>query len=64
MPNTPCGAASGASAIAVGDVVAAEHDQIRLLSHQRGHGAADVVLRHELAAMDVGDEADPQPGER
>ena len=54
MPKTPCGAASGASAsadgldvvaIAPGDVVAAEDDEIGRSAHQRRHRVGDVVVR-------------------
>ena len=72
MPNTPCGAESGArasadrrdvTAILQRHVVAAEHDEVGPLAHQRGDGVRDVFVRDPETAMHVGDETDPQSGE-
>jgi len=50
--------------VAVGDVIAAEHDEIRPLAREGGHRASDVDVRHPAAAVDVGEKPDPHAGER
>jgi hypothetical protein len=50
--------------IAPGHVVAAEHDEIRPFVHQGRDRARDVVVRHEAAAMHVGDQANAQSRQR
>ena len=70
---TPCGADSRASASAAGlhvaviaprDVVAAEHDEIGPLRHQHVDGGRHQLVRHRLAAMEVGQHAEAQPAQR
>ena len=51
-------------AIAVGDVVAAEHRQIGPRIGEKTDRARHMVGRHRVAVMNVGDEPDAQPVER
>ena len=51
-------------AVAPGDVIAAEHDEVGLGGHQQSHAAIDVVGGYPLAAMDVGEESDPKSRQR
>jgi hypothetical protein len=54
----------GAPDVGVGDVVAAEHDEIRLCFEQQCHGPVDVGVGHGGAGVHVGDEAYAQAVER
>ena len=51
LPVSPC------------HIVAAEDNQIRLFRHQLRHGVRDVVVGHPAAAMNIRQQADPQPDE-
>src|SRR6266851_5263236 len=70
MPNTPCGADSGARAsadvltIAPGDVVTAQDDEIGTLDRERAHRLRDIVVGDQAAAVHVGDEANAETRER
>ena len=50
--------------VAPGDVVAAEHHEIRRLASSAAGRSRDQLVRHRVAAMEIRDEADAQPGER
>jgi hypothetical protein len=47
-------------AIAPGDIVAAEDNQVRLLFHHQRDRAGDILVRHQRTAMDVGEQTDAQ----
>ena len=55
--------ALGGVVSAPGDVVAAEHDEIRPFGHEQAGGRDDQLVRHDRAAVQIGHETDPEPGE-